>query len=53
MMVKMLMRVFLGPAGFVLLIYFTYNAIFVGQRLGLCWIILERKFPELKEAVCL
>ena len=41
----------LGPAGFFLLIYFTYNAIFVGQRLGLCWIMLEERFPELKQGV--
>jgi len=37
-----------GPTGFFLLIYFTYNAIFVGQRLGLCWMIIEEKFPELQ-----
>ena len=40
-----------GPAGFFLLIYFTYNAIFVGQRLGLCWMMIEEQSPELKEGV--
>ena len=39
-----------GPAGFFLIIYFTLNAIFVGQRLGLSWIILEQMFPELKDS---
>ena len=39
---------FPGPAGFVLIVYFTYNAIFVGQRLGLCWTMVENLFPEYK-----
>lgn len=38
-----------GPAGLALLIYFTINAMFVGTRLGLCWIMIEEKFPEFKE----
>ena len=41
-----------GPAGFFLIIYFTINAIFVGQRLGLCWIMVERMFPEYRHEVC-
>ena len=40
-----------GPAGFFLIIYFTFNAIFVGQRLGLCWIMIERMFPEYRDEV--
>ena len=40
-----------GPAGFFLIIYFTFNAIFVGQRLGLCWTMIERMFPEFREEV--
>ena len=40
-----------GPAGFFLIIYFTFNAIFVGQRLGLCWTMIERMFPEYREEV--
>ena len=42
-----------GPAGFLLIIYFTINAIFVGQRLGLCWIMVERMFPEYRNEVSL
>ena len=41
-----------GPAGFFLIIYFTINAIFVGQRLGLCWIMVERMFSEYRHEVC-
>jgi len=35
-----------GPAGLALLVYFTLNAMFVGTRLGLCWIMIEEKYPE-------
>jgi len=38
-----------GPAGFALLIYFTINAMFVGTRLGLCWIMVTERFPEFVE----
>jgi len=38
-----------GPAGFALLVYFTINAMFVGTRLGLCWIMITERFPEFKE----
>jgi len=38
-----------GPYGLALLIYFTINAMFVGTRLGLCWIMIEEQFPEFKE----
>ena len=40
-----------GPAGFALLVYFTINAMFVGTRLGLCWIMITERFPEFKEGV--
>ena len=40
-----------GPSGFILVIYFTINAIFVGQRLGLCWTMIERMFPEYRDEV--
>ena len=40
-----------GPAGFFLVIYFTFSAIFVGQRLGLCWTMIERMFPEYRNEV--
>ena len=40
-----------GPAGFFLIIYFTINAIFVGQRLGMCWTMIERMFPEYRDEV--
>ena len=40
-----------GPAGFFLIIYFTISAIFVGQRLGLCWTLVERMFPEYRNEV--
>ena len=33
--------------GLVLLLYFTVNGAFVGTRLGLCWLMVEEKFPEL------
>ena len=42
---------FLGPAGFALLIYFTVNAMFVGTRLGLCWIMVTERFQEYSEGV--
>ena len=35
-----------GPAGLALLIYFTINGAFVGTRLGLCWLMVEEKYPE-------
>jgi len=38
-----------GPAGFALLVYFTINAMFVGTRLGLCWIMVTERFPEFIE----
>jgi len=38
-----------GPAGFALLVYFTVNAMFVGTRLGLCWIMVTERFPEFLE----
>jgi len=38
-----------GPAGFALLIYFTVNAMFVGTRLGLCWIMVTERFQEYSE----
>jgi len=38
-----------GPAGLALLLYFTINAMFVGTRLGLCWIMVEERFPEYAE----
>ena len=38
-----------GPAGLVLLIYFTVNGAFVGTRLGYCWIMVEERFPEFRE----
>jgi len=38
-----------GPAGFALLVYFTINAMFVGTRLGLCWIMVTERFPEFLE----
>ena len=37
-----------GPAGLALLIYFTLNGAFVGTRLGLCWLMVEERFPEYK-----
>ena len=40
-----------GPAGFGLILYFTLNAIFVGQRLGHCWVMVERMWPEFREEV--
>ena len=40
-----------GPAGFGLILYFTLNAIFVGQRLGHCWGMVERMWPEFREEV--
>ena len=33
-----------------LLIYFTVNGAFVGTRLGYCWIMIEERFPEFREA---
>jgi len=38
-----------GPAGLALLLYFTVNAMFVATRLGLCWIMVEERYPEYKE----
>jgi len=38
-----------GPAGLALLVYFTINAMFVGTRLGLCWVMVEERFPEYAE----
>ena len=35
-----------GPAGLALLIYFTLNGAFVGTRLGLCWLMVEERYPE-------
>ena len=40
-----------GPAGFVLIIYFTVNTIFVGQSLGLSWIMVEGLHPEFRDPV--
>ena len=37
-----------GPAGLALLIYFTINGAFVGTRLGLCWLMVEERWPEFK-----
>jgi len=38
-----------GPAGFALMVYFTVNAMFVGTRLGLCWVMVTERFPSFKE----
>merc|ERR1711962_182213 len=40
-----------GPTGFVLLGFFSITAIFVGTRLGHCWIMLEERYPEFREQV--
>ena len=48
---KAVIIVFSGPAGFALLVYFTINAMFVGTRLGLCWIMITERFPEFVEGV--
>jgi len=37
-----------GPAGFFLIVYFTLNAIFVGRKLGVCWLLIEEMFPEFR-----
>ena len=41
-----------GHIGLVLLLYFTVNGAFVGTRLGLCWLMVEEKFPEFKTNKC-
>jgi len=38
-----------GPAGLALIIFFAVMAVFVGTRLGHCWIMLEERFPEFRE----
>ena len=40
-----------GPAGFFLIVYFTLNAIFVGRKLGVCWLLIEEMFPEFRNEV--
>ena len=40
-----------GPAGFVLIVYFTINAMFSGSRLGMCWVMITEEFEEFREGV--
>ena len=40
-----------GPAGLALIVIFAIFAVFVGTRLGYCWIILEERYPEFREQV--
>ena len=40
-----------GPAGLAFIVFFALNTAFVGTRLGLCWVILEERFPYLREQV--
>ena len=35
-----------GPFGLLLIVLFTVNACYSGTRLGLCWVILEERYPE-------
>lgn len=39
---------FAGWIGIVLLVVFCGNAAYAGTRLGLCWAILEERYPEYK-----
>lgn len=41
-----------GHIGLALILYFTLNGAFVGTRLGLCWLMVEEKFPEFKTNKC-
>ena len=34
-----------------LIVFFTLNAGFSGTRLGLCWVMLEERFPEFRGEV--
>ena len=43
--------VYTGPAGLVFIVFFAVNTAFVGTRLGLCWVMLEERCPELREQV--
>ena len=43
--------VFTGPAGLAFIVFFALNTGFVGTRLGLCWVMLEERYPELREQV--
>ena len=38
----------LGWWGLLLIVLFTLNACYSGTRLGMCWVILEERFPEFK-----
>merc|ERR1719244_2078507 len=40
-----------GPAGLAFIVFFALNTAFVGTRLGLCWVILEERFPYLRVQV--
>lgn len=33
------------------IVFFALNTGFVGTRLGLCWVMLEERYPELREQV--
>ncbi len=37
-----------GWAGLMLIVLFTLNACYSGTRLGMCWVILEERYPEFK-----
>ena len=40
-----------GPSGLFLIAFFSFNAFYIGSRLGLCWQVLaESGFDELNEA---
>lgn len=40
-----------GLLGMFLIVFFTLNAGFSGTRLGLCWVMLEERFPEFRGEV--
>ena len=40
-----------GWAGLLLILMFTINSGFTGTRLGLCWIMLEERYPEFRGQV--
>jgi hypothetical protein len=43
---------FPGPAAtLILILLFAATAAFVGTRLGICWVILEERWPEFREQV--
>jgi len=43
--------VFTGPAGLAFIIFFAVNTAFVGTRLGLCWVMMEERYPEMRDQV--